>query len=181
MLLDIKQVLSQTSLLIVQFSKAYLKTLSWTFFLNGRICSFCVISFKCSINQFLEYCHLTQAIAARLLNNFTFVPKRISKWKFLIIFCYTELLFPRHPGSKQINIFMEEAVQSVQKTFFQKYSEKKFQEDKDSIPRSKQYFRKKMSVIKFALLSVMLRGSSDSSVFSSIARPLLLCKRINIA
>ena len=118
MLLDIKQVLSQTSLLIVQFSKAYLKTLSWTFFLNGRICGFCVISFKCSINQFLEYCHLTQAIAARLLNNFTFVLKRISKWKFLIIFCYTELLFPRHPGSKQIHIFMEEAVQSVQKTFF---------------------------------------------------------------
>ena len=118
MLLDIKQVLSQTSLLIVQFSKAYLKTLSWTFFLNGRICGFCVISFKCSINQFLEYCRLTQAIAARLLNNFTFVLKRISKWKFLIIFCYTELLFPRHPGSKQIHIFMEEAVQSVQKTFF---------------------------------------------------------------
>ena len=118
MLLDIKQVLSQTSLLIVQFSKAYLKTLSWTFFLNGRICGFCVISFKCSINQFLEYCRLTQAIAARLLNNFTFVLKRISKWKFLIIFCYTELLFPRHPGSKQIYIFMEEAVQSVQKTFF---------------------------------------------------------------
>ena len=118
MLLDIKQVLSQTSLLIVQFSKAYLKTLSWTFFLNGRICGFCVISFKCSINQFLEYCRLTQAIAVRLLNNFTFVLKRISKWKFLIIFCYTELLFPRHPGSKQIHIFMEEAVQSVQKTFF---------------------------------------------------------------
>ena len=118
MLLDIKQVLSQTSLLIVQFSKAYLKTLSWPFFLNGRICGFCVISFKCSINQFLEYCHLTQAIAARLLNNFTFVLKRISKWKFLIIFCYTELLFPGHPGSKQIHIFMEEAVQSVQKTFF---------------------------------------------------------------
>ena len=118
MLLDIKQVLSQTSLLIVQFSKAYLKTLSWTFFLNGRICGFCVISFKCSINQFLEYCRLTRAIAARLLNNFTFVLKRISKWKFLIIFCYTELLFPRHPGSKQIHIFMEEAVQSVQKTFF---------------------------------------------------------------
>ena len=46
----ISQVLLQTSLLIVQFSKSYLKTLSWTFFMNGRICGFCEMSFKCSIN-----------------------------------------------------------------------------------------------------------------------------------
>ena len=118
MLLDIKQVLSQTSLLIVQFSKAYLKTLSWTFFLNGRICGFCVISFKCSINQFLEYCHLTQAIAARLLNNFTFVLKRISKWKFLIIFCYTELLFPRHPGLSKYTFLWKKPFRVFRKLFF---------------------------------------------------------------
>ena len=44
-------VLLQTFVLIVQFSKTYLKTLSWTFFMNGRIYGFYVISFKCSINQ----------------------------------------------------------------------------------------------------------------------------------
>ena len=109
MKVPISQVLLQTSLLIVQFSKTYLKTLSWTFFMNGRICCFSLISFKCSINYFLEYRHMTKLIAARLLTNFTFELQRISKWKFLIIFSYTEVLFPRH--------YLEEAVQSFQKTF----------------------------------------------------------------
>ena len=42
------------------------------FFMNGRICRFSVISFKCSINYFLEYRHMTKTIAGRLLTNFTF-------------------------------------------------------------------------------------------------------------
>ena len=46
----ISQTVLQTSLLIIQFNKTYLKTLSWTFFMNGRICGFSVISFKFSIN-----------------------------------------------------------------------------------------------------------------------------------
>ena len=90
------RVLLQTSLFKVQFSKTYLKTLSQTFFMNGRISGFCVISFNCSINQFLEYCDLTKVIAAGLLTNFTFVLQRISKRKFLFIFCCTKVLFPRH-------------------------------------------------------------------------------------
>ena len=47
---SIRQALLQTFLLIVQFSKTYSKTPSMTFFMNGRICGFCVITFKNSIN-----------------------------------------------------------------------------------------------------------------------------------
>ena len=66
---------------------------------NGRMCCFCEISFKCSINQLLEYHDLTKFISAKLLTNFTFALQRIPEWKFLIIFCCTELLFPRHSES----------------------------------------------------------------------------------
>ena len=175
MKVPISQVLLQTSLLIVQFSK--------TFFLCNLFQVFHQLAFKCSINQFLEYHHLTKAIAARLLTNFTFVLQRISKWKFLIIFYHTEVLFPRHSNkeSNRTHIFLKQAVQSVQKTFFYKYSEKKFQESKYSSPRSTQYFRKKMFVMEFVLFSIMLRASPTSSVFSSVTRLLLLCKRSNIA
>ena len=155
--------------------------------MNGRICDFCLISFKCFINQFSSVpstsslsiaCHLTKAIAARLLTNFTFVLQRISKWKFLFIFCYTEVLFSRHSESNRTHIFLEQAVQSLQKISFYEYSGKNSQEGKCSSPRSRQCFRKKIYVMKSVLFSVMLWASS---VFSSIARPLLLCKRSNIA
>ena len=149
--------------------------------MNERICGFCVISLKCSINQFLEYRHLTKAIVARLLNNFTFVLQRFSKWKFLIIFCYTKVLFPRHFESNGTHIFLEQTVQSIQKTFFQKYSEKYFHEGKRSSLRSKQYFRKEKFVMEFILFSVMLKASSSFLVFSSIAWPFLSCQRSNIA
>ena len=138
------------------------------------------LAFKCSINQFLEYCHLTKAIAARFLTNFTFVLQKTSKWKFLIIFCYTKVLFLRHLESNRTHIFLQQAAQSVENVF-QKYSEKHFQKDKCSSPKSKQYFRKKISVMEFALFSVMLRASSALPDFSSITRPLLLYKRSNIA
>ena len=174
------QVFLQTSLFIVQFSKTYLKTLSQNSFINGRICGFCAISFKCFINQFLEYCDLTKVIAARLLTKFTFVLQRISKRKFLTI-CYTEVLFPRHSDSNRTHIFLEQAVQSLQKISFYEYSGKNYQEGKCSSPRSRQCFRKKMYVMKSVLFSVMLWASYASSVFSSIARRLLLYKRSNIA
>ena len=148
--------------------------------MNGRICGFCVISFNCSINQFLEYCDLTKVIAARLLTYFTFVLQRISKWK-LIIFYYTEVLFSRHSESNRTHIFLEQAVQSLQKISFYEYSGKNSQEGKCSSPRSRQCFRKKMYVMKSVLFSVMLWASYASSVFSSIVRPLLLCKQSNIA
>ena len=149
--------------------------------MNGRICGFCVISFNCSINQFLEYCDLTKVIAARLLTNFTFVLQRISKRKFVIIFCSTEVLFSRHSESNRTHIFLEQAVQSLQKISFYEYSGKNSQEGKCSSPRSRQCFRKKIYVMKSVLFSVMLWGSYASSVFSSIVWPLLLCKRSNIA
>ena len=143
--------------------------------MNGRIFGFCIISFNFSINQFLEYCDLTKVIAARLLTNFTFVLQRISKRKFVIIFCSTEVLFSRHSKSNRTHIFLEQAVKSLQKIFFYEYSAKNFQEGKG--PRSRQCFKKKIYVMKSVLFSVMLWASS---VFSSIARPLLLCKRSNI-
>ena len=142
----VTQVLLQTSLLILQFSKICLKTLS-QIFMNGRTCRFCVISFKCSINQSHEYCILTKVLAARFMNNFIFVLWRMSMLKFLIIFCYIEVLFPGHSESNRTHIFLEQAVRSLSKTFFQKYSERNFQEDKYSGPKSKQYFWKKMSVM----------------------------------
>ena len=189
MKIPISQVVLQTSLPIVPFSKTCLKTLSWTFFYERKhlwlLCNlfqvFHQLTFKFSINQIVEYRDLTKAIAARLLTNFTFVFQRISKRKFQIIFCYTEVLFPRHSESKRTYLFLEQAVQSIQKISFQKYSGKKFQEDKCSSPKSKQYFRKKMSVMELALFSVMLKNSSASFVFSKIARLLLLCQRSNIA
>ena len=97
----IMQVLLHTSMFIVQLSKRYLKnpfqTISFkrTHVWHGA----CKISFKCSIDQLLEYRDLTQFIAAKLLTNFTFALQRIPEWQFLIIFCYTELLLPRHSES----------------------------------------------------------------------------------
>ena len=175
------QVLLQTSLFKVQFSKTYLKTLSQTFFMNGRISGFCIISFNFSINQFLEYCDLTKVIAARLMTNFTFVLQRISKWKFVIIFCSTEVLFSRHSESNRTHIFLEQAVQSLQKISFYEYSGKNSQEGKCSSLRSRQSFRKKMYVMKSVLFSVKLWDSCALSVLSCIARWLLLCKQSNIA
>ena len=179
----INQVLIQTFLLIVLFSKTYLKTLSCTFyeqkylpFLCNLFQVFHQLAFKCSINQFFEYHHLTKATATRLSTNFTFVVQRISKWKFPIIFFYTEVLFPRHSESNRTHVFLEQAVQSVQKPFFRNIQKKNFLEGKCTSPKSKQHFRKKISVMKFVLFLIM----SGSSVFSSIARPLLLCKRSNI-
>ena len=63
---------------------------------------FCETSFKCSIDQLLEYRDLKKFIAAELLTNFTSVLQRIPEWQFLIIFCYIEfpeLLFPSHSES----------------------------------------------------------------------------------
>ena len=69
------------------------------------MCGFCETSFKCSIDQRLEYRNLAKVIAAKLLTDFTFVLQKISKWQFLIIFCYTELLFLSHSESDRILIY----------------------------------------------------------------------------
>ena len=97
----------------------------------------------------LEYRDLTNAIAARLLINFTFVLQQISEWQFLIIFCYTELLFLSHLESDRPLIYSRTNRSESLKNSFQKHSEKNSQEDKRSSPISKQYFRKKMSVMRF--------------------------------
>ena len=146
------------------------------FFYERMHLSLCVISFKCSIDQFLEHRELTRVIAVIVLTNFTFVLQRISKRKFLIIFCYAEVLFPKHSESNGTHIFLVQAVQSVQKISFQRYSGRNFQGDKCSSPKSKQYFRKKMSVMELVFFFfVMFRAFSAPSVFSSIYRPPLLC------
>ena len=102
----IRQVLLHTSLFIVQFSKRYLKAAP-----NGRMCDFCEISFKRSINQLLEYRDLTKFMAAKLLTNFTFALQRIPELQFLIIFCYTESLFPRHSESDR-TLFQNKPLQN---------------------------------------------------------------------
>ena len=88
----IRQVFLDTSLFIVKSSKRLSAP-------NGGMCGFCEISFKCSIDQLLKYRDLTKFIAAKLQTNFTFTLQRIPEWQFLIIFCYTELLFPSHSES----------------------------------------------------------------------------------
>ena len=86
--------------------------------MNRCICGFREISCNCSINQFLEYCDLTKVIAERLMTNFTFVLQTTSKPKFVIIFCSTEVLFSRDSESNQTHIFLEQAIQSLQKISF---------------------------------------------------------------
>ena len=53
----------------------------------------------CDLSQ--EFHKLAKVIASRLSANFTFsaMLKRISEWQFLMVFCYTELLFPRNSES----------------------------------------------------------------------------------
>ena len=109
----ISQVLFQTSCSQYSLIK---HTEKYSFFINGRICGFCVI--KRSIKKFLEYLDLTKANAARLFTNYTFVLQSISKWKFLIIFYCTEVLLPRDSESNRTHIFLEQAGQSVQKKLF---------------------------------------------------------------
>ena len=100
--------------------------LTHLWFLCNFLQVFHQLAFKCSISSIPEDRDPTKVIAARLLTNFTFVLQRIFKWKFLIIFCYTEVIFPRYSESNRTHIFLEEAAQSVQKISFQKYSEKFF-------------------------------------------------------
>ena len=121
--------------------------------MNRRICGFSVIPFNCSINQFLEYCDLTEVIAARLMTNFTFVLQRVSKQRFVIIFCSPEVLFSRHSESNRTYILLEQAVQSFWNISFNEYLGKNSQEGNCRSPQSRQCFRKKMYVIKSVLLS----------------------------
>ena len=94
--------------------------------LIGRICGFCEISFKCSINQLLQYRDLTKVIAARILTNFTFVLKRISEQKFVMNFCYTELLFTRHFGSDRTLISSRTSCSECLEKFFLEIIRRKF-------------------------------------------------------
>ena len=77
----IRQVLLQASLFVVHFSKRYIDFFNEKSALNGRICDFCEISFKCYINQLLEYRDLTKVTAEKLLTNFTFVLQKISEFE----------------------------------------------------------------------------------------------------
>ena len=142
--------------------------------MNIRICGFRVISFNCSINQFLEYCNLANVIATRLFTHFTFVLQKISKRKLEIIFCYTEVLFSRHSESNRTHIFLEEAVQILQKLSFYEYSGKNSQEGKFSSPKSRQSSRKKMYVMNSILFSV-------KSVKSVLCCGLRMCRLFSVA
>ena len=92
---------------------------------NGRICGFCKLSFKCSIKQLLKYSDLTKVSTARLLTNFISVLQRISKWQSL------------NTVPKLRPFLLEQVFQNDQKNSFRKYSEKNFQEDNWSSPKSK--------------------------------------------
>ena len=54
----------------------------------------------------LSTANLTKFIEAKVLTNFTFA--LISERQFLIIFCYTELLFPRHSESDRTHTHLLE-------------------------------------------------------------------------
>ena len=136
----IRQVFLKACLFIVQFSTRCLKTLSWTFFMDAQnrcISGFCEISLKGSINLLFEHNDLAKVIAARLLTNFTFVVYRISEQKFLVIFCYAELLLPRHSESDRTLLSSRPTAQSVQENVLIKFSEKISQEYNCSDTKSK--------------------------------------------
>ena len=83
------------------------------------------LAFKFSINQFLEYRELTKTIAAKLLTNFTFVIQRISK-RFLIIFCYTEVLFQGTLNLTERTFFRNKPFRVFKKSLFRNVQEKIF-------------------------------------------------------
>ena len=145
---------------------------------NGRICGFCEICFKCSINYFLEYNDLTRVVAATSL----LLRSRGSLNNNFQLFCAIQNCYSQYSlNLTERSFLLKQAVQIVQKNYFQKYSEKNFRQDKDSSPKSKQYFRKKMFAMGFVLFSVMSWASSVSSVFSNFAQLLLLSKQHSIA
>ena len=69
-----------------------------------------------------------------------------------MIFCYTEFLFPRYSESDLMLLSSRPTVQSVQKNFLKKFSEKISQEYNCSSLKSKQYFRNKISVMPVCLI-----------------------------
>ena len=86
-----------------------------------------------------------------------------------MIFCYTELLFPRHSESDRTLLSSRLTAQSVYENILKKFSATISQECNCSDPKSKKYLRKKMSVMEVALFSATLKTSSASSVSNNFA------------
>ena len=112
--------------------------------------------------QLFEYRSLTKVIAARVSTNFTFVLQQISKSQFLILFCYTELLFLSHSESERPLIYSTTSRSESLEIFFQKYSEKIPRKANVVAPNLSNIFRKKMSVMKcLCLVFITLKASQQ--------------------
>ena len=108
----------------------------------------------------------------------------ISKWKCLIIFCYTEVLFLRHSEANRTHIFLEQAAQSVWKTFFRNIQKTISRKANVVAPNLRNISGRRClwwNLGWMVLFLVILRASSASSVFGCITRPLLLWKWSNKA
>ena len=122
---SIKQVLLQTSLFIVQFCTRYLKIPSWIFFIKNQPTTDAFEAFVKTLSRVLSTSNinsnLTKVIAAIFLTNFTFALYRISEQKFLMILCYTELLFPIRCESDRTLLSSRLTTQSVQENILKKF------------------------------------------------------------
>ena len=146
--------------------------------MNGRICGISINCGNCSINYFLEYCDLTEVIAARLITNFTFVLQRVSKQKFVIIFCSTEVYSEGTLNLTERTFFWNEQFR-VLENFLLWIFRKKFSGRQMQKPPIQAMFQEENVCDKISLI-FMLWTSYALPVFSSITRPLPLYKRSNI-
>ena len=132
----IRHVLLQASLFIVQFSTRCLKIPSQTFFIKNQPQTDASEAFVKSHSR------VSSTSSLRLLTSFTFVLQSTSEQKFLMIFCYIDLLFTRHSESERTLLSSRPTAQrkiqkTVQKSFLKKFSEKFFQEYNCSSPKPK--------------------------------------------
>ena len=151
------------------YNKMFGNTLMDVFFIKNQFQTDPFEAFVKSFSRVLSTSSLSTAIAARLLTNFTFVMQTISEYKFLMIFCCTKLLFPRHSESVRTLLSSRPTAQSVQENFLKKFSDKFSQEYNCISPKSKQQFREIMSVMEFVLFSATLRTLPASSVSNHFA------------
>ena len=132
----IRHALLQASLLIVQFSTRCLKIPLQTFFIKHQPQTDASEAFVKSHSR------VSSTSSLRLLTSFTFVLQSTSEQKFLMIFCYIDLLFTRHSKSERTLLSSRPTAQrkiqkTVQKSFLKKFSEKFFQEYNCSNPKPK--------------------------------------------
>ena len=98
----IRQVRLHTSLCIVQFSKRYLKNPLWTFLMKNQLQTDVCVAFGKSFSSVPLTSSLSTATSQSLSQQsfrLTLLLRSRGSLNVFIIFCYTELFFPRYSES----------------------------------------------------------------------------------